>query len=87
MYAEARHQGLLGQMAQEDNNMMDRDRMMGIQRPDMNELKEVKVKIPVKQLLRLHYLKLTGGRTFSDVVSEALTDYFQEQEAAKEASS
>lgn len=66
--------------------MMDKDRLMGIQRPDMNELKEVKVKIPVKQLLRLHYLKLTGGRTFSDVVSEALSDYFVEQEQARDAS-
>lgn len=66
--------------------MMDRDRLMGIERPDMDELKEVKVKIPVKQLLRLHYLKLTGGRTFSDVVSEALGDYFTEQQEASEAS-
>lgn len=66
--------------------MMDRDRLMGIERPDMDELKEVKVKIPVKQLLRLHYLKLTGGRTFSDVVSEALGDYFTEQQAASEGS-
>lgn len=66
--------------------MMDRDRLMGIERPDMDELKEVKVKIPVKQLLRLHYLKLTGGRTFSDVVSEALGDYFTEQQDAAEGS-
>lgn len=65
---------------------MDNDRLMGIQRPDMDELKEVKVKIPVKQLLRLHYLKLTGGRTFSDVVAEALTDYFADVEAQKGAS-
>ncbi|MGB0653535.1 MAG: hypothetical protein ACPGQL_10080 [Thermoplasmatota archaeon] len=42
----------------------------------MNELREVKVKIPVRQLLRLHYLKLTTSRTFSDVVAEALGDYF-----------
>lgn len=65
--------------------MMNRDKLMGIERPDMDELKEVKVKIPVKQLLKLHYVKLTGGRTFSDVVSEALGDYFQQQAAAAEA--
>ncbi|HET6398822.1 MAG TPA: hypothetical protein VFH47_04645 [Candidatus Thermoplasmatota archaeon] len=50
---------------------------MGIKKPDMNELKEVKVKLPVNQLLRLHLLKLTSSRTFSDLVSEALTEYFQ----------
>ncbi len=52
------------------------DQLMGIKRVDMNELREVKVKLPVQQLLRLHYLKLTSGSTFSDVVTEALVDYF-----------
>lgn len=57
--------------------MITPDALMGIKKADMNELKEVKVKLPVNQLLRLHLLKLTSSRTFSDLVSEALTDYFQ----------
>lgn len=60
---------------------MNQDELMGIQKPDLTELKEVKVKLPVKQLLRLHYLKLTTNRTFSDVVGQALQEYFDEIEA------
>ncbi len=54
--------------------------MLGIQKADHNGLKEVKVKLPVKQLLKLHYLKLTSGQTFSHVITTALNDYFKEFE-------
>lgn len=57
---------------------------MGIQKPDQKALKEVKVKLPVQQLLKLHYLKLTSGATFSKVIAEALTDYFESIENAAE---
>ncbi len=60
--------------------MMTHEELMGIKKPDMNELKEVKVKLPVRQLLKLHYLKLTSSRTFSEVVTEALRDYFEQFE-------
>lgn len=59
-------------------HMLNQDALMGIKKPDMNEMKEVKVKLPVRQLLKLHYMKLTSSRTFSDVVSEALSEYFTE---------
>lgn len=52
------------------------DSLMGVKKPDLNEMKEVKVKLPVRQLLRLHYLKLTTNQNFSDVVAEALRRYF-----------
>lgn len=55
---------------------MHHDAMLGIQKPDLDELKEVKVKLPVRQLLRLHYLKLTTHRTFSELVAIALDDHF-----------
>jgi hypothetical protein len=58
--------------------MMTSDELMGIKKPDLSELKEVKVKLPVKQLLKLHYLKLTSNMNFSDVVTEALTRYFDQ---------
>ncbi len=63
--------------------MVTTDQLMGIKKPDMNEMKEVKVKLPVRQLLKLHYMKLTSSRTFSDVVSEALGEYFGQLEAEK----
>lgn len=66
--------------------MMTNDQLMGIKKPDMTELKEVKVKLPVKQLLKLHYLKLTSNQNFSDVVSQALTKYFDEIAPGRDAS-
>lgn len=53
--------------------------MMGIQKPDMDEIREVKLRLPVHQLLKLHYVKLTSSRTFSDVVGEALGNYFEQR--------
>lgn len=60
--------------------MLDADAMLGIQKMDHDGVKEVKVKLPVKQLLKLHYLKLTSGKTFSSVITTALHDYFNEIE-------
>lgn len=42
------------------------------------DLKEVKVKLPVEQVLRLHYTRMTKRKNFSDIVSSALTRYFDE---------
>lgn len=42
---------------------------------DLDGRRELKVKLPVRQLLQLHYLKLAHNRTFSDVVSDALHRY------------
>lgn len=62
--------------------MLDADSMLGIQKTDRTGMKEVKVKLPVEQLLKLHYLKLTGGKTFSHVIKTALDDYFAELQGA-----
>ncbi len=64
--------------------MVTNDDLLGIKKPDMTELKEVKVKLPVKQLLKLHYLKLTASRNFSDVVTQALSEYFDQIAADRE---
>ncbi len=45
---------------------------------DGADLKEVKVKLPVDQVLRLHYTRMTKRKNFSDIVSTALTRYFDE---------
>ena len=42
------------------------------------DVREVKVKLPVDQVLRLHATRLKSGRNFSQTVSSALTRYFDE---------
>ena len=48
----------------------------GVKKPNLSALKELKVKLPVRLLVNLHYVKLTQSRGISDVVNEALTQYF-----------
>ncbi len=62
--------------------MFDADAMLGIKKPNPNVQKEVKVKLPMQQMLTLHFLKMTSNRTFSDIVSDALADYFASLDAA-----
>lgn len=45
-------------------------------------LREVKVKLPADQVLRLHYARLKSGTNFSQTVSSALTRYFDELRSA-----
>ncbi len=50
------------------------------------QLREVKCKLPVNQIVALHSLKILKGRTVSEIVSEALQAHFAVgQEAAIEA--
>lgn len=46
--------------------------------PMPDDLREVKVKLPAKQVLHLHYARMRGGKNFSQIVSSALTRYFDE---------
>ncbi len=59
--------------------MLTDDQLMGIRKKDMSELKEIKVKLPVQYLINLHYLKLTQSQGISDVVTQALTEFFTAQ--------
>ncbi len=43
----------------------------------LDEDKELKVKIPVRQHLRLHSLKVLTGTNISDTVAAALEAYFE----------
>ena len=54
--------------------------VIGVKKARMSELKELKVKVPVRLLVNLHYLKITQSRKISDVVDEALTKYFSDGE-------
>lgn len=49
----------------------------GVTKAKLNERKEIKVKVPVELLLKLHYAKITESRLMGDLVTDALTQYFQ----------
>ena len=61
--------------------MITDDQLLGKKPVDLEELKEIKVKLPVRQLLQLHYAKLTSARSISEVVNQALMAYFDELRA------
>ncbi len=50
----------------------------------MKVLKEIKVKLPVSQHIKLHSLKITQNRPISEVVKLALEDYFDRLEGVPE---
>lgn len=56
--------------------MLTDDELLGRKKQDLNALKEIKVKVPVRHLLSLHFVKITSKQNISDVVSDALSEYF-----------
>lgn len=50
----------------------------GTTQANLDEMKKLKVKVPLRLLLKLHYAKITESRPIGDVVTDALTQYFQE---------
>lgn len=51
---------------------------------DLDESSTVKLQLPQHQHLRLHCLKIITGETMSDIASEALDRYFEEENIEKE---
>lgn len=51
---------------------------------DLDECKTVKLNLPKHQHLRLHCLKIMTGETMSDIATEALNRYFEEEDIGKE---
>lgn len=45
-------------------------------RTDLNEIKELKVKLPLRFHVKLHSMKLLSGKTMASAVAEALEAYF-----------
>lgn len=45
---------------------------------DLDEMKRVKAKIPVRQHLQLQRIKILAGQNISETIQEALDDYFEE---------
>ena len=69
----------------EQPTMLTDDDMLGIRKAKMEEVKEIKVKLPVKHLLKLHYVKLTANKNISEVVCDALQWYFTDGLAREKA--
>lgn len=65
------------------SNMDDTSYIYGTQQEELNKTKEVKMRIPVSQLIRLHSLKLLAGQNISDTVAKALTVYFEKMDSEK----
>jgi len=49
----------------------------------LDERREVKVRIPVAYLIKLHGIKLLNGQGISETVTAALARYFKEAEAQR----
>lgn len=54
---------------------------------DLEERKEVRVKIPLGYHLKLHSMKVLTGKQISDTVTEALETYFEDLQGDEERSS
>lgn len=48
---------------------------------DTDARREVKVRLPMEQVLRLHATRLRSRRNVSDIVSSALSRYFSDLQA------
>lgn len=65
--------------------MLTDDQMLGIKKANPESLKEIKVKLTVQQFKQLQYVKLNSQRNTSQVVREALSEYFDTLRAAAHA--
>ena len=57
----------------------------GTKKQELEKTKEVKMRIPVGHLIRLHSLKLLAGQNISETVAKALEVYFEKVDADKRA--
>lgn len=59
--------------------------IFGTSANELKETKEVKMRIPIAHLIRLHGLKLLSGQNISETVTKALEVYFAQTDAEREA--
>ena len=52
--------------------------MFGSRPEEMRQCREVKVRVPVRFLIKLHGIKLLSGGGISETVTEALDAYFED---------
>jgi hypothetical protein len=59
------------------------EQMMGIRRPNLTELKPLKLHLPLNYVLALHRMRIVGNKSVSEIVGQALETYFDEVRAEK----
>jgi hypothetical protein len=60
------------------------EQMMGIRRPNLNEIKPLKLHLPLNYVLALHRMRIVGNKSVSEIVQDALHTYFEEVKAEKQ---
>lgn len=56
--------------------MITDDTLMGRKRKNMEAPKEIKVRVPVGSIIKLHFVKVSTGQDISQTVTKALDQYF-----------
>lgn len=57
--------------------MLHEEALSGIHRADPNELKPLKLHLPLEHVLLLHKMHLVTSRTVSEIVATAIEEYFE----------
>jgi hypothetical protein len=63
--------------------MLSDESLLGIQRANPNDLKPIKLQLPLKYVLALHRQRIVGAQGVSEIVTSALEEYFAEQKARR----
>lgn len=59
------------------------EQMMGIRRPNLTEIKPLKLHLPLNYVLALHRMRIVGNKSVSQIVEDALQTYFEEVKAER----
>lgn len=59
------------------------EQLMGVRRPNLNEIKPLKLHLPLNYVLALHRMRIVGNKSVSEIVEDALQTYFDEVKAEK----
>lgn len=70
-------------MASKDMDEKDLGVFIREQKKDLSSRKSIKVKLPIKQHIKLHALKLFTENNISETVEIALDEFFERQEDAE----
>jgi hypothetical protein len=59
------------------------EQLSGVRRPNLAEIKPIKLQLPLQYVLALHRMRIVGNRSVSEIVEQALENYFDEARAEK----
>jgi hypothetical protein len=65
--------------------MMTDDSLMGIRREKPEEPRQIKLRLPMDQVMKLHRLRILRGKPISEFVADALDSFFEEERTRREA--